>query len=106
MGISSSSITHRPTLNFTASLNTIKTEKKAANNNTMKPSLLVDALKKKLPGYKTKDNTSKDSKNNSQTGTKAELEVIERKSRSGSKLSKASGNRSRTNSMNYALGGI
>merc|ERR1712071_243082 len=105
MGISSSSITHRPTLNFTASLNTIKTEKKAANNNTMKPSLLVDALKKKLPGYKTKDNTSKDSKN-SQTGTKAELEVIERKSRSGSTFSKASGNRSRTNSMNYALGGI
>ena len=68
----------------------------------MKPSLLVDALKKKLPSYKTKDSTSKDSK----TGTKAELEAIERKSRSGSKIPKASGNRSRTNSMNYALGGI
>merc|ERR1712154_259137 len=71
----------------------------------MKPSLLVDALKKKLPGASKKDD--KNNKNDdSNKGTKEEKEVIERKSRSGSKISKSSGNRSRTNSMNYALGGI
>ena len=70
----------------------------------MKPSLLVDALKKKLPGASKKGD--KNNKIDESKGTKEEKEVIERKSRSASKISKASGNRSRTNSMNYALGGI
>ena len=79
-----------------------------SNNKTktknMKPSLLVEALKKKLPGASKKD--EKNNKIDESKGTKEEKEVIERKSRSASKISNASGKRSRTNSMNYALGGI